>query len=166
MSPARTTLAAGAVAAGVLALDQLSKAIVRDRLAFGDRRDLIPGVLDLVHVRNSGIAFGFLSDGGALLVVGTAIALLALVVFFLTHTGRALVWIPTGLLLGGAIGNLIDRARAGSVTDFVKFPHFPAFNVADMAITFGVVALIYVLEGPPRRREEAAAAPEPAADGA
>jgi signal peptidase II len=91
VSPARTTLAAGAVAAGVLALDQLSKAIVRDQLAFGDRRDLIPGVLDLVHVRNSGIAFGFLSDGGALLVVGTAIALLALVVFFLTHTGRALV---------------------------------------------------------------------------
>ena len=152
MSPGRTTLAAGAVAAGVLALDQLTKAIVRDQLAFGERRDLIPGVLDLVHVRNSGIAFGFLSDGGALLVVGTAIALLALVVFFLTHTGRALVWIPTGLLLGGAIGNLIDRARAGSVTDFVKFPHFPAFNVADMAITFGVIALIYVLEGPPRRR--------------
>ena len=62
-------------------------------------------------------------------------ALLALVFFFATHTGRPLVWLPTGLLLGGAIGNLIDRARDGSVTDFVKFPHFPAFNVADMAIT-------------------------------
>ena len=92
-------------------------------------------------MRNSGIAFGFLADGGALLVVGTAVALLALVVFFVTHTGRPLVWLPTGLLLGGAIGNLIDRARDGSVTDFVKFPHFPAFNVADMAITVGVLAL-------------------------
>ena len=79
-------------------------------------------------------------------------ALLALVVFFVTHTGRPLVWLPTGLLLGGAIGNLIDRAREGSVTDFVKLPHFPAFNVADMAITVGVLALLYVLEGPPRRQ--------------
>ena len=76
-------------------------------------------------MRNSGIAFGFLSDGGALLVAGTALALLALVIFFATHTGRALVWLPTGLLLGGAVGNLVDRARTGSVTDFIKFPHFP-----------------------------------------
>ena len=106
-----------------------------------------------------GIAFGFLSDGGALLVVGTALALLALVVFFATHTGRPLVWLPTGLLLGGAIGNLIDRARAGSVTDFVKFPHFPAFNVADMAITFGVRGADLRAGGPAPPREEAAAAP-------
>jgi signal peptidase II len=165
VTPARTTLAAAAVAAGVVALDQVTKALVRDGLALGERRDLIAGV-DLVNVRNSGIAFGFLSDGGAVLVVGTALALLALVFFFVTHTGRPLVWLPTGLLLGGAIGNLIDRASEGSVTDFVKFPHFPAFNVADTAITFGVVALIYVLEGPPRRRAEAPAAePAPHTDG-
>jgi signal peptidase II len=140
---------------------------VRDGLALGDRRDLVPGVVDLVNVRNSGVAFGFLSDGGALLVVGTALALLALVLFFATHTGRPLIWLPTGLLLGGAVGNLIDRAREGSVTDFVKFPHFPAFNVADMAITFGVIALLYVLEGPPRRRaEEDSVRSEPSPDGA
>jgi len=155
VSPGRTTLAAVAMAGAVVGVDQLTKAIVRGELALGERRDLLPGI-DLVNVRNSGIAFGFLADGGALLVVGTALALLALVAFFVTHSGRALVWIPTGLLLGGAIGNLIDRAVAGSVTDFVKFPHFPAFNVADTAITFGVVALIYVLEGPSRRRGEAA----------
>ena len=124
---------------------------MRGSLDLGEERDLI-AVIKLVNVRNSGIAFGLLADGGAVLVVGTALALLALVLFFATHTGRPLVWLPTGLLLGGAIGNLIDRARDGSVTDFVKFPHFPAFNVADMAITFGVLALIYVLEGPPRRR--------------
>jgi signal peptidase II len=166
VTPARTTLAAGAVAAGVVAVDQLTKALVRDGMMLGERRDLLAGI-DLVNVRNSGIAFGFLSDGGALLVVGSAIALLALVVFFATHTRRALVWLPTGLLLGGAVGNLIDRAHAGSVTDFVKFPRFPAFNVADIAITFGVVALIYVLEGPPRRREEKAPAePAPHPDGA
>jgi signal peptidase II len=155
VSPWRTTLAAGAVAAGVVLLDQLSKAFVRGELALGERRDLVPGV-DIVNVRNPGIAFGFLADGGALVVVGTALALLALVVFFVTHTGRPLVWLPTGLLLGGALGNLIDRAHEGSVTDFVKLPHFPAFNVADMAITFGVLALVYVLEGRPRRQPDAA----------
>jgi signal peptidase II len=152
VSPARTTLAAGAVAVGVVAVDQLTKALVRDGLMRGERRDLIAGI-DLVNVRNSGIAFGLFENGGAVLVVGTALALLALVIFFVTHTGRPFVWLPTGLLLGGAVGNLIDRAFDGSVTDFVKFPHFPAFNVADAAITFGVVALIFVLEGPPRRRE-------------
>jgi signal peptidase II len=151
VSRGRTALAAAATAAGLVALDQLAKALVREGLELGERRDLLAGV-DLVNVRNSGIAFGLLSDGGALLVVGTALALLALVAFFTTHTGRPLVWLPTGLLLGGAIGNLIDRARDGSVTDFIKFPHFPAFNVADIAITFGVIALIFVLEGPPRRR--------------
>lgn len=157
MSPARTSLAAAGTAVVVVVLDQVAKALVRGGLELGERHDLVAGVR-LVNVRNSGIAFGFLSGGGALLVVGTAIALLALVFFFVTHTGRRLVWLPTGLMIGGAVGNLIDRARDGSVTDFVKFPYFPAFNVADMAITIGVVALIYVLEGPPRRGAEADAA--------
>ena len=155
MSPGRTALAAAGVAAAVVVLDQAVKELVRSGIELGERHDLVLGI-KLVNVRNSGIAFGLLADGGALLVVGTAVALLALVFFFVTHTGRALVWLPTGLLLGGAIGNLIDRALEGSVTDFVKLPHFPAFNVADMAITVGVIALIYVLEGPPRRRAEAA----------
>jgi signal peptidase II len=154
VSPGRTSLAAAGVAAAVVALDQLAKELVRSGVEPGERHDLVLGI-KLVNVRNSGIAFGLLSDGGALLVVGTAVALLALVFFFVTHTGRPLVWLPTGLLLGGAIGNLIDRALEGSVTDFVKLPHFPAFNVADIAITVGVVALIYVLEGPPRRRDAA-----------
>jgi signal peptidase II len=157
VSPARTSLAAAGVAAVVVVLDQVVKALVRSGLELGEREDLVLGI-KLVNVRNSGIAFGLFSNGGALLVVGTAIALLALVFFFVTHSGRQLVWLPTGLLLGGAIGNLIDRAIEGSVTDFVKLPHFPAFNVADAAITIGVIALIYVLEGPPRRRAEADAA--------
>ena len=64
------------------------------------------------------------------------------------------LWLPTGLLIGGALGNLIDRLADGAVTDFIKLPLWPAFNVADMAITFGVLALLYVLEG---RRERCAA---------
>jgi signal peptidase II len=157
VSPGRTSRAAAAVALTVIALDQLAKALVRSGLEGGERHDLIAGI-ELVNVSNSGIAFGLLSDGGALLVVGIAVALLGLVFFFVTHTGQPLVWLPTGLVLGGAIGNLIDRALEGSVTDFVKLPHFPAFNVADTAITVGVLALIYVLRGPSSQRAEPDAA--------
>jgi signal peptidase II len=147
---ARAARRAGLVAAGVLVADQASKALVRGSLAVGERRTLIPGVADLVNVRNKGVAFGLFSEGGALLVVVAALALLALILFFVTHIGRPLVWLPTGLLIGGAAGNLIDRARDGAVTDFVDLPAWPAFNVADTAITVGVLTLLYVLEGPPR----------------
>ena len=153
MTPGRATLAACATGLAVIALDQVTKAVVRAEIPRGDSHDVILG-FDLVHGRNTGVAFGFMSNGGALVLVGTALAVLALLVFFALHSGRPLVWLPTGLLLGGALGNLIDRAREGSVTDFVKFPHFPAFNVADTAITFGVIALVLVLEGPGRKREE------------
>ena len=70
--------------------------------------------------------------------------------FFHRHRDRPLVWLPTGLLIGGACGNLIDRTREGAVTDFMDLPWWPAFNIADVAITFGVLTLLYVLEGPPR----------------
>jgi signal peptidase II len=150
VSRGRATLAACATGAAVIVLDQVTKAMVRTEIPRGDRHDLILG-FDLVHVWNTGVAFGFLAGGGALLLVGTGLALLALIVFFALHSGQPLVWLPTGLLLGGALGNLIDRAHQGYVTDFIKFPHFPAFNVADIAITFGVIALVLVLEGPGRR---------------
>jgi signal peptidase II len=160
----RTSIRAVLVLAVVLALDQVSKALVRRDIAPGERRDLLPG-LDLVNVRNRGVAFGLFSDGGTVLVVIGAAALVALLAFFLTHTRRPLVWLPTGLLIGGATGNLIDRAHQGSVTDFIDPPRWPAFNLADVSITFGVLALLYVLEGPPRRREAAERAPGEAAPG-
>jgi signal peptidase II len=145
-----STLRAALAAAGVLALDQATKAIVRAEIARGERVDVLPGI-DLVHTRNRGIAFGLFSEGGALLAIVAALALAALLAFFVRHIDRRLVWLPTGLLIGGATGNLIDRVREGSVTDFVDLPLWPAFNVADMGITFGVLALLYVLEGPPSR---------------
>ena len=138
------------VAVVVLVADQVTKAIVRGSIARAERVDVLPG-LDLVNTRNSGVAFGFFSGGGTVVAVVAALALAALLVFFATHLSRPLVWLPTGLLLGGACGNLIDRAREGAVTDFVDLPLWPAFNVADAAITVGVLALLYVLEGPPSR---------------
>ncbi len=152
------TARAAALAVGVLAADQLTKALVRAGVERGEVDPVLPG-LDLVNTRNSGVAFGFLS-GGAGWVVGlvTIAALAVLVGFFVRHRTRPLVWLPTGLLLGGAFGNLVDRVREGSVTDFLDPVAWPAFNLADAAITVGVLALLYVLEGPPAKHEERRAA--------
>jgi signal peptidase II len=144
---ARAWSRAGIVLAGVVVLDQVTKALVRGHLDPGEKDPVLPAV-ELVHVRNTGVAFGAFAGGGAIVVALVAGALAALLFYFVTHAERRLVWLPTGLLLGGAIGNIIDRVRDGAVTDFVKLPGWPAFNVADIAITVGVVALLYVLEAP------------------
>jgi signal peptidase II len=134
------------VAAGIVALDQAAKAVVRASLERGEREAVLPG-LEIVHTRNTGVAFGALAGGGAVVTVVIAVALIALVAYFATHIHRPLVWLPTGMLLGGAIGNVIDRVRDGAVTDFIQIPlGFPAFNVADASITLGVVVLLYVIE--------------------
>lgn len=145
MTAAGTTLRAAALAVAVVAADQASKAIVRGAIGPGDRVAVIPGV-HLVYARNPGVAFSVFSNSGPLVVVIAVVALGALLVFFFTHLHRRLVWLPTGLLIGGAAGNLIDRIHAGEVTDFVKLPHWPAFNLADACITVGVLSLVYVLE--------------------
>lgn len=140
-------LRAAGVLALVLILDRLTKHLVVTRIAVGDVHKFLPAI-SLVHVRNDGVAFGFLSGGGAIVLVVTLVALAALVAYFLWRPERPLLWLPTGMLLGGAVGNLIDRLASGSVTDFIKFPLWPAFNLADTSITLGVLALLYVLEGP------------------
>ena len=143
---------AAALAAVVVVADQITKTLVRHNVAFGSRDGVFPGV-ELVHVRNRGVAFGLFVDGGIVLIVIGVAAVSALLIFFATHSRRPLVWLPTGLLLGGAAGNLIDRLDRGYVTDFIDLPLWPAFNLADMAITFGVLSLLYVLEGPPRHAD-------------
>jgi signal peptidase II len=75
-----------------------------------------------------------------------------LIAYFVRHPARRGLWVATGLLLGGALGNLLDRLLNGSVTDFIKFPDWPAFNVADICITVGVVVLIWVIEFGSRSR--------------
>lgn len=139
-----------ALAVLIVAADRVTKHFVVSGIAVGETHKFLPGV-NLVHVRNSGVAFGFLSGGGAIVLALTLVALAALVVYFLLRPERRGLWVPTGLLVGGAFGNLIDRLVNGSVTDFIKLPLWPAFNVSDICITFGVLALLYVLEGPPAR---------------
>jgi signal peptidase II len=136
---------AGLVLVLVVVIDQVTKALVRGGIDVGEEDSILPAI-SLVHVRNSGVAFGAFAGGGLVVVALVAAALAALLFYFVTHAETRLVWLPTGLLLGGSVGNIIDRVRDGAVTDFVKLPAWPAFNVADMAITFGVLALLWVIE--------------------
>lgn len=143
----RVAFARAAVVLGiVVGLDQLTKRTVATGIAPGESHKFLP-LVDLVHVRNTGVAFGFLSGGGSLVLAFTLVALAVLIGYLALRPDRPWLWLPTGMLVGGAVGNLIDRISTGSVIDFIKLPDWPAFNVADMSITFGVLALLWVLEG-------------------
>jgi signal peptidase II len=141
---------AGSVLLLVAVADQLSKHAIRDAIAPGEEHHLLPGV-GLVNTRNHGVAFGFLPGSHTAVTIVIGVALLALILYFARHATRPLFWLPTGMLIGGALGNIVDRLREGSVTDFVKLPlGWPPFNLADTAITLGVLLLIVVLEVPRR----------------
>ena len=135
----------------VVLLDRLTKHWVKSGIALNDEHDFLPGV-KLVHFRNNGVAFNFLAGGGAIVLVLTLAALTVLCGYFFMRPNRRGLWIPTGLLVGGALGNVIDRVfRDDGVTDFIKLIAWPAFNVADMGITFGVLVLLWVAEGPSKK---------------
>jgi signal peptidase II len=142
----RAWLLAALVLVAVLGIDQLTKHLVETSIEHGDERKLLPGI-QLVDTRNRGVAFGFLPAHQGLVTIFIGIALLFLLVFFARNSARAWIWLPTGLLIGGALGNIIDRARHGSVTDFIKLPlGWPPFNLADAAITIGILLLFIVIE--------------------
>lgn len=132
---------AALVTAAAIAVDQITKAIVRGQVQPGERIDLFAGI-EIVRVHNSGIAFGLLDDAGSIVLVVAALAFAALLAMFLLSAERPGLWLPIGLLAGGALGNLIDRIREGFVTDFIDPPRWPAFNIADIEITLGVVLLV------------------------
>ena len=144
MNPAALARAAAVTGLTVLA-DQATKAIAVASLERGEEVNVFLG-LDVTYVRNEGVAFGALSGGGPLLVIAIALALGGLVAYFLLNTQVRLLWLPVGLILGGALGNLADRARDGAVIDFIDPIAWPAFNLADAAIVVGVLTLLYVAE--------------------
>jgi signal peptidase II len=135
------------VAGLVMVADQVTKSIVRGSLLPGERRTVLSGILDLTNTRNKGVAFGALAGGGAVVAALIGLALGALVVYFVLRADTPHLWLPVGLLLGGALGNLADRARMGSVTDFIDPRLWPAFNVADSCVVCGVLILLWVIEG-------------------
>jgi signal peptidase II len=149
-----------AVIAAIAALDQLTKFVVTRELPLLESIPVIPGLLNLTHVRNSGVAFGFLNSADfafkpAVMAV-FALAALVGVGLYAAQLPQSHRWARAGLalIIGGAAGNLVDRARQGYVVDFVdaywRGWHFWAFNVADAAITIGVAVLILDLLRPPK----------------
>ena len=131
----------GVAAIVTFALDQLTKLIVRAGIEPGERIDLIAGV-GLVRARNEGIAFGFFPGNRAVVATLTVVALAVIAGALVRLTRQSLaVAFGGGLLVGGSVGNLLDRLIHGGVTDFIDPPAFPAFNMADAGITVGAVII-------------------------
>lgn len=139
----------------VLALDQLTKFLVVNFLPLYSSRDIIPGFFNLVHVRNTGAAFSFLAGGFSAWrqIFFVAVSVIGIVVIFYVYRRlgkkEKLARTALALIFGGAAGNLVDRVRLGEVIDFLDFYigkyHWPAFNVADSAISIGAVVLLLFL---------------------
>jgi signal peptidase II len=139
----------GAVVAVIAVADQWSKRWAAGTLGpGGDRQEIeiVPSVLRFFYVENTGAAFGMFRDNAVLLLALSVVVVAALLVlFFQMIVASRLLGFAFGLQFGGAAGNMIDRMRLGYVVDFIDVPRFPTFNVADSAITVGVVLLAYVL---------------------
>jgi len=135
-----------ATLAVVLVIDQGTKALAVARIDRGDAVNVFFG-LDITNTRNRGVAFGALEGSATIVGVLIAAALVLLVGYFAYSAARPMLWLPVGMLLGGALGNLVDRAREGAVIDFIDPSFWPAFNLADASIVIGVFGLLYVVEG-------------------
>lgn len=140
---ARAWCLAGALAAFVIALDQAAKAAIEAHLVIGEHAGVL-GPLGLTLSHNAGVAFGLAGGAGAPLIVITLAALGVVAYLFARNPTRPWMWVAAGLLAGGAIGNLVDRIRSDVVTDFVDLPPWPPFNLADVAITAGVLLLVFI----------------------
>ncbi len=133
------------IAVVVLVVDQLTKMIVRAAIPMGDTVDVVPGI-QLVNTVNTGIAFGLFPGSQTAVAVLTLIAIGVIGVLLVGFAGRhALVPIGGGMLLGGSIGNLIDRIGRDGVTDFIAIGPWPQFNVADIGVTVGALLLVLAL---------------------
>jgi signal peptidase II len=139
-----------ALAGLVVLLDQTTKQLAAGALDGGERVSLGLG-FELADVRNRGIAFGLFGDGQGLVIAVTVAALALVVGYFALYPARPGLWVATGLLCGGALGNLADRLRNDEVIDFVDPPLWPAFNLADIAIVAGIAAIVVYHAGPPER---------------
>ncbi len=140
---ARAWALAGALAALVVVADQVAKALVRSRMVLGEEVDVL-GPLGLTYTHNRGVAFGLAGGTGAPLIAIMLVALAVVGYLFSRQPTRPGMWVASGLLAGGAVGNLIDRVGSGQVTDFIDLPPWPPFNVADVCITVGVVLLVVI----------------------
>ncbi|HEX3239832.1 MAG TPA: signal peptidase II [Solirubrobacterales bacterium] len=153
----RAWLLAGLLALGVLVADQVAKAIVEGQITLGEQVEVL-GPLELTLTHNRGVAFGLAGGAGAPLIGITLIALGVVGYLFSRDPARPGMWVAVGLLAGGAIGNLVDRILQGHVTDFIDLPPWPPFNLADVAITAGVILLVvlYLFDAGAEAKEQGA----------
>jgi signal peptidase II len=139
------------IAVTVLVADQITKALVRHSLDRGEAWPNEDWLVKIVNVSNSGAAFGILQGQTFFLVMTSLVGLAAIVLYYMfPPMEHGALRLALALQLGGAAGNLSDRVRTGEVTDFLAFPHFPAFNVADSCISIGVMTILWfflVFEG-------------------
>ena len=143
----RSGLRCSVIAGTAIAADQLTKSIVSMRLPIGDAVASI-GPFSIHHVQNSGIAFGLFANSTTAVIVLTAVAVAAMLVFFSRPAQRhPLLPVALGLVIGGSVANLIDRVRLGHVTDFLDFAYWPAFNLADTFIVVGVAVAVRLVRG-------------------
>jgi signal peptidase II len=148
-------LRAALAAVVFLGLDQLTKQIVVHSLARNESVNVFFGI-EITNVRNKGVAFGALGKGGLPVTLLTIAAVSFLIGYFALHATKPWLWLPVGIIAGGAFGNLLDRVREGAVVDFIDPMLWPAFNVADAGIVVGILGLLYVVEGPRQRKQAAA----------
>ncbi len=139
---ARAWRLAGALAGIVVVLDQAAKALIEANLVPGEDIEIL-GPIGLTLSHNSGVAFGLAAGGGTRLVLVTALALGVVGYLFSREPTRPGMWAAAGLLAGGALGNLADRIRVDAVTDYIAIGDWPAFNLADVAVTAGVLLLAF-----------------------
>jgi signal peptidase II len=130
------------VAVLVFVVDRITKAIVNAQIAFGTEVPVIGNLVGITNVRNSGAAFGFAPAGASIFLIASVLVAIGLVVYVARNPGTPWNDAVLGLIMGGTLGNGYDRIVHGTVTDFINFHFFPVFNVADSAITVGVVLLI------------------------
>ncbi len=142
------------LAAAIVVADQLTKAWIVATYPLGSEMEIVPGLFRLVHARNRGIAFGILGASGHVVQIGLLLAVVGIVAFVawqLSRTGGdGLAAVGLAFVLGGAVGNIVDRLARGEVVDFLDFyvvtggaeHHWPAFNLADSAITVGACCVI------------------------
>jgi signal peptidase II len=137
------------VAMLVVAVDQIAKRAVVAAIGPGadrQRIELVGDALALDYLENSGVAFGLFGGRGLVAAALASLALLALVVGYVkAGSGSAVRQVGAGLVVGGAVGNLLDRLRLGYVVDFIDLGPWPTFNVADAAVTVGVVLLVWAM---------------------
>ena len=134
-----------ALALAIVGLDQATKWVIRESLERGEAHAVV-WPLKIVHVTNNGAAFGLFQGAGPLLALTSILGLGAILVYlFNPGFAHPLMRLGLAFMLGGAVGNLVDRVATGEVVDFLKVPNWPAFNVADSAITIGVLLLIWAV---------------------